>query len=167
MTSSTPSSEKPLPTFSPFHVYQEFKTKRGDGIRRVAYAIVGAYAAHATTISISAPPASPAYELAAPWSQHRADLRARLRAESFTVRRQDFKEVFAVPLMPERPKKRSRVSPDGSSKDVLADRLHNKRVDFTRSQGNAQLFIAASNASDKTFGNLLRNSSETAKYLLN
>lgn len=69
--------------------------------------------------------------------------------------------------MPERPSKRSRQARDGPSAEVLADRLHNERVDFACSQGDAQICIVASNFSDKAFGKLLRKVSEASKGLVN
>lgn len=72
-----------------------------------------------------------------------ADRRAHLRDNKFTTLRQGLKESFSVPLMPERPRKGSRDSRKGPSEEVLADRLHNKRADFARSHGKAQLCIAA------------------------
>lgn len=69
--------------------------------------------------------------------------------------------------MPERPRKRSRDSPDGPSEEFFSDRFHSERVDFARSQSNAQIFIAASNSSDKTVGIFLCKVSEAAKCLDN
>ena len=96
-----------------------------------------------------------------------ADRRARLRAEQFTTLRHSLTGAFAVPLLPDRPRKRSRDAPDGPSADLRADRLHNERADFARSQGNAQSVIAEAKTSDKTFSNLLRKVSETTKCLVN
>lgn len=57
----------------------------------------------------------------------------------------------------------SRDAPDGPTEELLADRLYNERVDFARSQGNAQLRIGVPNTSDKAFANLLRKINETSK----
>lgn len=88
--------------------------------------------------------------------------RARLRAEKFMALQQGLKDAFAIPLMPESSRKRPRVSLDEPYQGVFANLLQNERVDFARSQGDAQLCIAASNSSDKTFGNLLCKLSEAA-----
>lgn len=71
------------------------------------------------------------------------DRRACVRAGRFITPHQGLKEALAILLMPERPQKRSRVAPDIPSKEVLADRLRNKRIYFARSQKNAQLCIGA------------------------
>ena len=73
-----------------------------------------------------------------------ADRRARVRAEKFTTLLEGLKDAFAIPLLPERQSKRSRDAPDGPSTNALADRLHNERLDFSRSQANAQLSIGSS-----------------------
>lgn len=54
-----------------------------------------------------------------------ADRRARIRAEKFTTLRRGITEAFAIPLIPERPRKRSRDSLDGPFEEVLAERLSN------------------------------------------
>lgn len=69
--------------------------------------------------------------------------------------RQGLKKAFAISLMSERPRKRSRGPLDGPSEEAIADCLRNERVDFVRSQSNNQLCIGASSSSDKTFCNLL------------
>lgn len=60
--------DKLLADLLPPHVYVEIKTKRGENIKRVADAMVGAHAAHATAAAASAnansffppePPSSP------------------------------------------------------------------------------------------------------------
>lgn len=76
------------------------------------------------------------------------------RAQKFTVLREGLTAAFA-PLLPERPRKCSRDTPDGPSEELLAYCLHNERVDFARSQVNGQLGISESNSSNKVFGNLL------------
>lgn len=68
----------------------------------------------------------------------------RARTEKFTALRSGLKDTFAIPLIPERPKKRIRDSTDGPSEKCFADCLHNER-----SQGNSQLCISASTSSDK------------------
>ena len=96
-----------------------------------------------------------------------AERRARTREEQFTALRHSLTAAFAVPLLPDRPRKRSRDDPEGPSADLRADRLHNERADFARSQGNAQSVIAEPKTSDKTFANLLRKVREAAKCLVN
>lgn len=73
-----------------------------------------------------------------------AERRARLRTEKVYAPRQGLKETFSIPLMPYRPRKRSRDSPDEKSGKTLAEGLHNGRIDFSRSQRNAYLCITAS-----------------------
>lgn len=51
--------------------------------------------------------------------------------------------------------------------DVLADRFHNERVDFTRSQANTQLGSGSPQCSDKAFTNLLRKVGEASKCPFN
>lgn len=96
-----------------------------------------------------------------------ADLRARVRADKFITLRQVLHEAFAIPFIPDRPRKRSRDALNGPSKKVLADRLHNECADFLRSQSNAQFCIGASTFSDRSFANLFRKVNETAKCFEN
>lgn len=95
------------------------------------------------------------------------DQKARMRAEKFPTLRQGLKNAFAIPLIPDCPRKRSRDAPYGPFKEVLADFLHNERVDLARSQSIDQVCIGASTSFDKPFANILRNFNETAKCLVN
>ena len=213
--------DKCLADLLPPHIYSALKAKRSDNIRRVADAVVGAHAAHATSSnelaaqSTGAPGAAPpalqltgatppdraslpaqrdaatpstapsivdltavevvvsqmAQENVALLARHAgtsaAERRARLRAERFTALRLSLTGAFAVPLLPDRPRKRSRDASEGPSAELRADRLHNERADFARSQANAQSVIAEASTSDKSFSNLLRKVSEAAKCLEN
>lgn len=96
-----------------------------------------------------------------------ADRRARIRPEKLNFLREGLKESFAVPLLPERHRKRSHDAPDGPSEKLLTESLKNERVNFASSQGKAQLGIAESKSSEKVFGYILCKVSETAKCLVN
>lgn len=96
-----------------------------------------------------------------------AELRARIRVEQFTALREGIREALSIPLLPERPRKRSQDAPDDLAVEVLADRLHNERVVFARSQANAQLGIGSPQSSKKVFTNLLQKVGEAAKCLVN
>lgn len=74
---------------------------------------------------------------------------------------------FAVPLLPDRPRKRSRLAPEVSSEEFLSDCFHNEQINLARSQGNAHLSIVEPGSSHKDFGNLLCKVSEESKCLVN
>lgn len=96
-----------------------------------------------------------------------ADRRARIRAEKLTTLCQGPKKVFAILHIPDRPRKHSPDAPHGPSEEVLADLLHNERVDFSRLQSNAQLCIDASTSSNKAFANPFRKVNEAENCLIN
>lgn len=99
-----------------------------------------------------------------------AERRARLRAWKYIALREGLTTALSVPFLPDRPRNRFRAAssaPEGPSKQLLAERLHNERLDFSRSQGNPQLGISQANSSDKAYAKLLRKVSEASKCLVN
>lgn len=55
-----------------------------------------------------------------------AERRALICAKQFITPREGLRDNFATPLLPERPRKRPRESPDDPTVDTLADRLYNE-----------------------------------------
>lgn len=96
-----------------------------------------------------------------------AKRRARICGEIFATLRLGPTAAFAILLLPDRPGKRSHLTPYGPSEKFLANCFHNERVEFSHSQGNVQLSISEDVSSDMGFSNFLRKVSEAAKCLVN